>query len=118
MTCSVCPEHTYFFGTKTHCKEPTGLGINYLAHRAGASFCQGSPKVQTPPLPPPPRYKKNRHGSGVKIENLMPAQCPGLLIETNCIISITLHFAMDQIPSDIQFSVKRGSPARLEGRWI
>ena len=23
---------------------------------------------------------------------------------------------MDQIPSDIQFSVKRGSPARLEGR--
>ena len=25
---------------------------------------------------------------------------------------------MDQLPSDIRFSVKRGSPARLEGRRI
>ena len=77
---------------------------------------EGSPKVQTPL--PPPWYKKNRYGSGVKIENLMPAQCLGLLIETNCIISITSHFAMNQLPSDIRFFVKRGSPARLEGRRI
>ena len=52
MTCSVCPEHTYFFGTKTHCTEPTGLGINYLAHRAGGVILPGFAKGANPPLPP------------------------------------------------------------------
>ena len=75
MTCSVCPEHTSFSGTKTHCLSGRHIRVPVSALPKAGGTQAGSGLGGTPP--PPPEVLLGRRRAPVKLTNLQ-AQSPGL----------------------------------------
>ena len=122
MTCSVCPEHTSFSGTKTHC--PSGRHIrepvSALPKAGGDQVGSGLGGTT-----PPPEVLLGRWRAPVKLTNLQ-AQSPGMEpltcarnIQTqDCLDGNMGQCTMIRIQGKICCSIQPDTPRRVGGFGI